>query len=67
VTLTIPARLKRTGKEMKMIVDDGSYPANPDASLVRLLVRAHVIRERILADESLTLEEIAKSEHIVPM
>ncbi|MGB8895277.1 MAG: hypothetical protein WCD13_13365 [Pseudolabrys sp.] len=49
-----------------MIVDDGSYPANPDASLVRLLVRAHVIRERILADKSLTLEEIAKSEHIVP-
>jgi site-specific DNA recombinase len=64
VTLTIPARLKRTGKEMKMIVDDG--PTNPDASLLRLLVRAHVIRERILADKSLTLEEIAKSEHIVP-
>jgi hypothetical protein len=31
-----------------------------------LLVRAHVIRERILADKSLTVEEIAKSEHIVP-
>jgi site-specific DNA recombinase len=66
VTLTIPARLKRTGKEMKMIVDDESYHTNPDASLVRLLVRAHVIQERILADKSLTLEEIAKSEHIVP-
>ena len=48
-----------------MIVDDGSYPANPDASLVRLLVRAHVIRDRMLADKTLTLEEIAKSEGIV--
>ena len=66
VTLTIPVRLKRVGKEMKMIVSDGSHPANPDASLLRVLVRAHVIRDRILADKSLTLEEIAKSEDIVP-
>jgi site-specific DNA recombinase len=66
VTLTIPARLKRTGKEMKIIVENGSGPATPDASLVRVLVRAHVIRDRILADKSLTLEEIAKAEDMVP-
>ncbi|MGH6725918.1 MAG: recombinase family protein, partial [Pseudolabrys sp.] len=66
VTLTIPVRLKRVGNEMKMIVEDGSDPATPDASLVRVLVRAHMIRDRILADKSLTLEEIAKSEDIVP-
>ena len=51
---------------MKIIVEDGSDPATPDPSLVRVLVRAHVIRDRILADKSLTLEEIAKSEDIVP-
>jgi site-specific DNA recombinase len=66
VTLTIPARLKRVGKEMKILIENGSDPATPDASLVRALVRAHVIRDRILADKSLTLEEIAKSENIVP-
>jgi DNA invertase Pin-like site-specific DNA recombinase len=66
VTLTIPVRLKRVGKEMKMIVEDGSYPATPDGSLVRVLVRAHVIRDRILADKGLALEEVAKSEDIVP-
>ena len=49
-----------------MIVDDGSYPATPDGSLVRVLVRAHVIRDRILADKGLALEEVAKSEDIVP-
>jgi DNA invertase Pin-like site-specific DNA recombinase len=65
-TLSIPSRLKRAGKEMKIIVDDGSEPAVPDPSLVRLLVRAHVIRERLVADRSITLEEIAKSEGIVP-
>jgi site-specific DNA recombinase len=66
VTLTIPARLKRTGKEMKIIVENGSDPATPDASLVRVLVRAHVIRDQILADKSRTLDEIAKSEEMVP-
>ena len=65
VTLTIPARLKRAGKEMKILVEDGSNPATPDASLVRVLVRAHVIRDRLLADKSRTLDEIAKSEDMV--
>ncbi len=66
VTLTIPARLRRTGKEMKIVVEDGSDPATPDSSLVRILIRAHVIRNRLLADRSLTLDEIAKSEDMVP-
>ena len=65
VTLTIPARLKRAGKEMKIVVEDGSDPATPDASLVRVLVRAHVIRDRLLQDKSRTLDEIAKSEVMV--
>jgi site-specific DNA recombinase len=66
VTLTIPVRLKRVGKEMKILVENRSDTANPDARLVRILVRAHVIRDRILADKSLTLEEVAKLEGIVP-
>jgi site-specific DNA recombinase len=64
-TFSIPARLKRAGKEMKIIVDDGSEPAIPDAGLVRLLVRANVIRNRLLADRSLTFEDVAKSEGVV--
>jgi site-specific DNA recombinase len=66
VTLTVPIRLKRVGNEMKMIISNGSLPATPDPSLVRALVRAYVIRERMLTDKSLTLEEVAKSENIVP-
>ena len=60
--ITIPARLNRAGNEMKKIVEDVSDPATPDASLARVLVRAHVIRDRLLADKSLTLDEIAQSE-----
>jgi site-specific DNA recombinase len=65
-TLSIPARLKRTGKEMRIIVDDGSQSAAPDTSLLRLLVRANAIRDQLLADRSLTFEDVAKSEGVVP-
>ena len=65
-TLSIPARLKRTGKELRIIVDDGSEPATPDTGLVRLLVRANAIRAKLLADRSLTFEDVAKSEGVVP-
>jgi hypothetical protein len=65
-TLCIPARLRRTGKEMRIVVSDGSEPATPDTGLVRLLVRAHAIRDQLLADRSRTFEDIAKAEGVVP-
>jgi DNA invertase Pin-like site-specific DNA recombinase len=60
--LTIPARLKRTGIEMRLVVE--SEPANVDPSMVRLLLRAHVIRSRLLAEPGLPLKEIAAEEGI---
>jgi len=64
MVLNIPARLKRTGTEMRLVVDDGSEPANVDPVLVRLLLRAHVIRARVLQEPSLPLKEIAAEEDI---
>jgi site-specific DNA recombinase len=63
--LTIRARLKRTGIEMRMVIEDGSEPANVDPVLVRLLIRAHAIRARLLQDPGLTLREIAAEEGVV--
>jgi site-specific DNA recombinase len=62
--LTIPARLKRTGIEMRLVVDDGPESAQLDPSLVRLLVRAQAIRVRLLQEPSLPLKEIAAEEGI---
>jgi site-specific DNA recombinase len=64
MVLTIRARLKRTGIEMRMVVDNGSEPGNIDPVLVRRLVRAHAIRARLLEDPSLTLREIALEEGV---
>jgi site-specific DNA recombinase len=66
LTLTVPMDLRRIGKEMRIIVDDATSARSPDSSLIRVLVRGHAIRTRLLADKSLTLEEIAKSEGITP-
>ena len=62
--LTIPAHLKRAGIELKLVVDDGSEPANVDPVLVRLLLRAHAIRARVLEEPSLPLKEIAAEQDI---
>jgi site-specific DNA recombinase len=51
---------------MRIVVSDGSEPATPDSGLVRLLVRANAIRDQLLADRSLTFEDIAKAEGVVP-
>ncbi len=65
LTLTVPARLRRAGKEMRIVLEDASGFTAPDPSLLRLLIRANAIRDRLLADRSLTLEEIAKEEKMV--
>jgi site-specific DNA recombinase len=64
MVLTIPVRLKRAGIEMRLVVDDGSEPANVDPGLVRLLLRANTIRARVLEAPSLPLKEIAAEEGI---
>jgi site-specific DNA recombinase len=64
--LTIPARLKRTGKEIKFIIDGPADSAPADTSLIRLLVRAQKIGDRLLAVGGPSLVEIAGDEKITP-
>ena len=66
VVIPIPVRLRRAGKEMRLVVDDGSEQPLPDPALIRLVIRAHGIRDQLFHDRSLTLEEIAKSHGFVP-
>jgi site-specific DNA recombinase len=49
---------------MRLVIEDGSERANVDPGLVRLLIRAHVIRVRLFKEPSLTLKEIAEEEGI---
>jgi site-specific DNA recombinase len=66
VTLTIPARLKRTGLEMRLVIQGETNDEDPDPSLTRIMVRAHAIRDRLFQDGNLTVEEVARQEDLVP-
>jgi hypothetical protein len=46
VRLSLPAQLKRTGKEMKFVVPGDGNGRTADPSLVRLIVRAHRLAKR---------------------
>ncbi len=51
ISLSIRAILKRTGKEMKFIVDGVANSAAADTTLIRLLVRGQKIAKRIIRVE----------------
>ena len=63
--LTVPVRLKRTGLEMRLLVQSGTEEAAPDGSLTRIMVRAHAIRGRLFQNETLTIEEVAREANLV--
>jgi site-specific DNA recombinase len=64
VRLAAPAELKRTGKEMKFIVDGDTKVRTADPSLTRLIVRAHRLMRRLAENPGSTLEDIASRENI---
>jgi site-specific DNA recombinase len=66
IALSIPASLKRTGKEMKFVVEGASNESPADTSLIRLLVRAQKIGRRLFEVGSPTLDAIAREESINP-
>jgi site-specific DNA recombinase len=64
LTLSVPARLKRAGMETKMIIDGAdpdSRKAKPDASLIRLIVKAHALHEKLMAGNGASLGDISFS------
>ena len=60
--LTVPARLKRVGMEMRLLFEvphRGPVP-KPDRSLLRLLGQAHRFREMLLRGDGSTIVELAE-------
>ena len=60
--LTVPAALKRTGKEMKFVIEGADENGAPDPSLVRLLMRAHALSRRLAATPGSTLADVGSQE-----
>lgn len=66
ITISIATRLKRTGKELKFVVEGKSAFTQHDPNLIRLLVRARKLGSRLFDQGSQNLEEIAREQEINP-
>jgi hypothetical protein len=64
VTLTAPARLKRIGREMRMLVDRPDDQRAADPSLLRIIARAHDTQGRLSHNTKLTVHDIAREEGV---
>jgi site-specific DNA recombinase len=67
VALSVPARLQRAGHGVALIIDaperDGRA-AKPDPKLIKLIARAHRLRDRLLASGEAFLIQLAKGEQL---
>jgi hypothetical protein len=64
VTLTVPARLKRVGREMRMLVENADGQTAADPSLLRIIARAHDTQGRLSQNTKLTVHDIAREERV---
>lgn len=62
--LTVSARLKRVGREMRMLVENPADQAPADRGLLRIIARAHDIQLRLMQNVDLTVHEVASEEHV---
>jgi site-specific DNA recombinase len=59
--LKVPVRLKRVGREMKLVIDGPDGPmAAPDPVLLRLLAKAHRYRDSLLSGEGKSIQDLAE-------
>ena len=56
--------LKRVGREMRMIVENADHATTTNASLLRIIVRAHDIQTRLIQNTKITVHDIARTERV---
>src|SRR5215467_499868 len=66
--LSVPVRLRRSGREIKMLIDraDPFAPAKPDARLIKLLIRAYRFNATLVGNAGAPFAALAKQEGVSP-
>ena len=64
LTLIVPARLQRVGREMRMLVENSDDQTAADPGLLRIIARAHDIQERLFQNADLSVHDIARAEGV---
>jgi DNA invertase Pin-like site-specific DNA recombinase len=57
--LTIPARVRRTGMETRLVIDNAQPTRRPDRSLLRLLGQARHFQAMVAQNQSLSVADLA--------
>ena len=65
-TLTTPAVLRRVGRGMRLLLENGDARMEADPSLLRIIARGHAIQARLMQDPELTVPAIAREEKLSP-
>ncbi len=64
--VSIPAHLKRTGMETKLLIDGGGPRREPDRSLLRVLARAQRFSLMVVQSEGRTISDLAGESGVSP-
>jgi hypothetical protein len=67
LTLSVPARLRRTSMEVRLLidgVDPYDTPAKPDPALIKLIVKAQRLHDKLVHNRGQSLDSIAAEEGI---
>jgi site-specific DNA recombinase len=62
-TISVPARLKQRGNELRFVIDGLAEEAPADASVIRLIARAQIVRNRLI-DERASIDDVAREESL---
>ena len=63
--LSVAAQLRRTGKEMTLRIERrDEFPARPNPSLIKLIVRAHLFEAKLLQSDGGKFAELARREKL---
>jgi hypothetical protein len=62
--LKVEARLRRVGREMKLVVHNAEERAAADPGLLRIIARAHDFHQRLMQEPDLTVPAIAGQERL---
>ena len=67
-TLSVPVRLRRSGREIRMLIDraDPFSTAKPDARLIKLLIRAHRFNATLAGSGGTPFAALANQEGVSP-
>jgi hypothetical protein len=67
--LSFPTRLCRIGQGKRLVIDAAARPgisAKPDLKLIKLLVRAHHLKEKLRASPGTRIADVAMQEKLSP-